>query len=872
MRQYLEAKQQVPDALLMIRMGDFYEMFFDDAVEAAQLLDITLTSRDKGSENPIPMCGVPHHALKTYVGKLLELGHKVAICEQMEDPALAKGIVRREITQVVSPGVVFDPDSLEATENNYLGAVVQTLSGLAFAYADVSTGECRACHTKDLAQLRIELARVDPRELICSERSLELTEKLGKSLPRTYVHTASSEWFDPAFTGQDTRLSLPEESMDPATGLPMVLGALLGYLQSLRRDGNCALSPPEIYSIQEYMILDETAVTDLEFFRTLSSGQKKGSLLTVLDHTRTPMGARLLRRHLAYPLVDVDTIHRRLDAVEELTLNSVLREEIRKVLKALQDMERLATRTVSLQASPRDLLALARSMEGQTVLQDLLQAVRSPLLVQLRSRLLSPAPAPLKEAVFHLQDPAPVLCKEGGIFQDGYHPELDELRALTTGGKQWLLKYEEDLKGRFGIPSLKIRYNRVFGYYIEVTRANLHLVPDEFIRKQTLVNAERYFTVELKEYEDKVLHAQDRHNALEEELFRGLLDRCAGYRDAILACAEAVAHLDVLTCLAHVAHENDYVRPDVDFGDSIELLDSRHPVVEQMLPAGKFIPNDIRMDDESRQILIITGPNMAGKSTIMRTVALIVAMAQMGSFVPARKARIGLVDRIFTRVGATDSLSQGLSTFMVEMREAAEILKKATRRSLVILDEVGRGTSTYDGLAIAWSITEYLHDFLRAKTLFATHYHELTQLVATHRRAANVSVAVKEFNDTILFLHKLVEGATSRSYGVQVARLAGVPRPVIDRAKAILAGLESGNGEVTILRGRPTRGKTGLQSAPGLFDPPQPRQEVDPRFQQIQRTLDGLVLDTLTPIEAMNVLYQLKTQMKGESPGPKGRE
>jgi len=861
MRQYLEAKAQVPDAILLFRMGDFYELFFEVAEEAAPIMEVVLTSRSsKGAENRVPMCGVPYHALNTYVAKLLEAGRKVAICEQVEDPAKAKGIVRREIVRVVSPGVVLDIDSLDASSNNYLAAVVYGMEGIGFACLDASTGAFRACRTDDFSQLRIELSRLEPRELLFPSKLQSKMEKLAGALPRATIHTAPDEHFEPAEAKDQL-----EGLADTGSLCPQVLraaGGLVGYLRSLQLDDTLQLEPLEVYELKNFLVLDETAVGDLELLRTISAGERRGSLLGLMDKTCTAMGARMLKRWLAYPLVDRDEIERRLDCVEELVEMSILRAELVEMLKKLYDIERLATRVVTKQAAPRELYLLAASAGKQTELKELLAGCRSYLLTQIAARL-KPAPEPLAEALRFMKDNAPSTSREGGIFIGEYDKQLQELHDLTRGGKEWLLQYEAEQRELSGITSLKVRFNRVFGYYIEVTRANLHLVPEHFIRKQTLVNAERFFTPELKEHEEKVLTAQERAFALEEELYLGLLERVAAHRAEILEAAAALATLDVLLSFASLAHQNGYCRPQLDYEEAIDLKDNRHPVVEKMMAAGKFVPNDVYLDNDKQQLLIITGPNMAGKSTVMRQVALTVIMAQMGSFVPAREARIGIVDRVFTRVGATDSLAKGLSTFMVEMTEAAEILKRATRRSLVILDEVGRGTSTYDGLSIAWAMVEYLHDFLRTKALFATHYHELTQMTEYKKRVRNYNIAVKEFNDEILFLHRLVDGSTNRSYGVQVARLAGVPRPVIDRAKEILASLEEGTGDITIERPRPVRRKKQAASGqPSLFSAVSAAPKTHSRLERLESRLKDLSLDTMSPLEALNLLYAMKKELQ----------
>lgn len=869
MRQYLEAKSQVPDALMLFRMGDFYELFFEDAVEASQLLDIALTSRDKNSENPVPMCGVPHHALNTYVPRLLQAGKKVAICEQMEDPSQAQGIVRREIVRVLSPGVILDLETLDATTPNFLAALFPGPGGLGFAYLDASTGTFRATFAKDAGQLSIELARIEPRELVFPSAAQGVAQKLRSLLPASFIHPADDALFGKTASLAETLAdaqSVPPETLSAAAGLA-------NYLQNMARNATYPLDPLILYQIQDSMVLDETAVNDLELFRTLSRREKRGSLLWVLDKTQTAMGARLLRQWITYPLLQLEAIEARLDAVDELVKSSINRQALLLALKGLHDAERLLTRAVAGQATPRELLMLARSAVASTALAPLLAPLGASLLNQLAAQL-SQVPDCVNEAASFLADPPPMYLGEGKTFKHGYHPELDELYRLEQGSEEWLLAYETEERTKTGIPSLKVRYNRVFGYYIELTKANLHLAPDNYIRKQTLVNAERFFTQELKEYEERALHAQERIAALEAQLFRDLMARIAASREQLQRSFHAVAGLDVLVALSEVAHVNRYARPVVTHEDAITIQDGRHPVVELSLERGRFVPNDVQLDAEERQIMMITGPNMAGKSTIMRQVALTVILAQMGSFVPARSARIGVVDRIFTRVGATDSLSQGLSTFMVEMKEASEILKHASRRSLVILDEVGRGTSTYDGLSIAWAIAEYLHDFLRCRTLFATHYHELTQMCQYKKRVVNCCVAVKEFNEDILFLHKLIEGAASRSYGVQVARLAGVPLPVIERAKEILLSLEEGGGDILVARPRPVKRRRSLDG-PGLFEWREGRlggvQEAsnaaDGRGAAVTQRLLGVALDLLTPIEALNLVYALRKELESDQGG-----
>ena len=856
MQQFLDAKSQAPDALLLFRMGDFYETFFEDAVTAANILGITLTARDKQGANPIPMAGVPHHALDTYLSKLIEAGLKVAICDQMEDPSKAKGIVKRGITRVVTPGVILDPNNLDADRFNYLAAIVFSLNGAALAYLDASCGEFRGTRIEDPSLLKGELARIEPAELLIAAESEEALEPYRAMIEGATVTPLPATWFEVDRDDEATHLLGLDGPEPPAADLAGAGSALLRYVRETQRGHMPTLEVLETYEVRDFMVLDETAVTDLELLRTIIGGDRRGTLLWVLDRTKTPMGRRLLKRWVTYPLVRIEAIERRLDAVEELANRGIDREELRNQLDAVADIERLLARIQTGQGNARDLAALGRSLDALRPVRAALQAMKKAALRELAGRI-DPLPMISEEILGSLVDEPPVTTRDGGMFRRGVNADLDELAALAKGGREWIARYEAEQRAATGITSLKVKFNKVFGYFIEITRANMHLVPEEgYIRKQTMVNAERFYTVELKEYEEKVLTAQDKQSELESQLFEDLRDTVAAEARALSLTAGGVAELDALLSLAHVSKEHDYVRPSVDYSGTLDIKEGRHPVVERLLPAKRYVPNDVRLDVESSQVMIVTGPNMAGKSTVMRQVALITIMAQMGSFVPAESAAIGVADRVFTRVGASDALTKGLSTFMVEMNEAAEILRKATRRSLVILDEIGRGTSTYDGLSIAWAVAEYLHDVLGARTMFATHYHELTQLTATKGRVTNWNISVKEFNDEIFFLHKLVEGATNRSYGVQVARLAGVPAPVIGRAKEILASLEDGTDPRKVIRkGRPVRRKpkTGmgdLFSAPAVADPVTPS--------AVELRLKSVDPNGLSPLEALTLLYDLK--------------
>ncbi|MGB0589104.1 MAG: DNA mismatch repair protein MutS [Myxococcota bacterium] len=834
MQQYLAAKTEHRDAIVLFRMGDFYETFFDDAVDCARLLELTLTSRNKKDADPIPMAGVPHHALWSYVPRLLNAGRRVAVCEQVEDPRTAKGIVRREVVQVITPGVVFDPRSLDGPQNNFLASVARDANGaVGVGWIDVSTGERRGADVADMRLALDELGRVEPTEIVVAADDADLQQLLTTALPGVLLSPLHSE---------------PRAS-DGGLGAAMAL--LEGYLARTRLDRRLPLRPLEAQDLEDKVRLGHATIRNLELLRTLGDGKRRGSLLGMLDLTRTAMGGRRLKQWLLYPLLDPGAISQRLDRVQAFVDDPITRTTVRSELDAVHDLERLVTRAAAGTATPRDLVALANSLDRIGPLRELLTRSGSTLLSELAATL-DPMDALVGKIRGALVDEPPPAMKDGGVIREGHHPELDTLIGITRDGKAWFAQYAETLKAETGISSLKIRFNNVFGYFIEVTKANLEHVPDTWLRKQTLANAERYYTPALKEREEAVLGAHDRRIALETELFEALRLEIASFATPIQSTATSVADLDVLASLAELAQRHGYVRPIVDDGPILKIEAGRHPVIETLVAAGEFVPNDTILDADGERILVITGPNMAGKSTVMRQVALIVLMAQMGSFVPAASAHIGIVDKIFTRVGASDNLSKGLSTFMVEMTEAAEILKEATRRSLVILDEIGRGTSTYDGVSIAWAVAEFLHDEVGARTLFATHYHELTELSATREGVVNLAVAVKQFNDEIVFLRHLVPGGTSRSYGIQVARLAGVPKPVIGRAKAILKTLEA-----TALG---HDGRSRLAAAPkgpwqmNLFGGPAAPSEVESRLSEIDP-------DELTPRKALELIYELAALM-----------
>ncbi|GEJ57456.1 DNA mismatch repair protein MutS [Anaeromyxobacter diazotrophicus] len=871
MRQYLETKARYPDALLFFRLGDFYELFFDDAVQASEALQITLTARSKG-EDKVPMCGVPHHAARGYVAKLLERGFKVAICDQVEEPGKS-ALVKREVTRVVTPGMVLDDQVLDPREAAYVGAVALAEGGGGgLALLDASTGELKLGEVASDARLADELRRAGVRELLLARdaaagaRGAALAAAVGAPL-------AEREPADFARAGERLRRHLGVAGLDGFGVGDLALGqaaaaAALAYLE----DTQCA-APAHVdrlsrLATDEALLLDEATRQNLELERTLAGGKRKGSLLGVLDRSVTALGGRRLAEWLRWPLLDPAAIGARLDAVEELVGGALLREDLAEALRPVADLERLLSRLALRQGNARDLRALATALVALPRLADLLEGAdagrpRAALLAACGAGLrgLEALAALLDRAV--AEEPPPTL-KEGGLIRRGHSEELDRLVALVEDGKGYIARLEAAERARTGIGSLKVRYNRVFGYYLEVTKPNLHLVPPDYERRQTTVGGERFVTPALKEYEEQVLGAEERRAALEERLFEALRARVVEEGRRLRTAAGAVATADALLALARVAAERGYVRPEVDRSERLDIEDGRHPVVEAMLPAdsGGFVPNGVLTassgeGEDAPQLLVITGPNMAGKSTVLRQTALIALLAQMGSFVPARRARVGLVDRIFTRVGASDDLARGRSTFMVEMTETAAILHNATRRSLVVLDEIGRGTSTFDGVSIAWAVAEHLHDRTGCRTLFATHYHELQDLARERPRVRNLTVAVREVGEQVVFLRRLVEGGASRSYGIEVAKLAGLPAEVLARAREILKNLESMEVDE---RGRAAlaRGRRPAPSPPGqlaLFA------GSDPALAALKDELLALDLDGLRPLEALNLLAGWKQRL-----------
>ncbi len=860
-KQYLEVKEKYPDAILFYRMGDFYEMFFKDAIIASKILDITLTSRDKNKEDSIPLCGIPYHAASSYIQKLVDQGYKVAICEQMEEASKGKGIVRREVIRVITPGMVLEDDYLQPKANNFLMAISLGEERFGLAILDASTGDFLATEVNTAQSLLDEVMRTEPKEIIFPETAQE--QAPAKHLMKAFPHALYSPLPPEVFDGERSRERLKAFSLLPPEGKNQALqavGAILFYVEETQKVQPGHLSRLEFYQVQDYMVLDETTRKNLELFENLATRSRKGSLLEILDETVTSMGGRMLKRWLSSPLMDLDKINERLDKVSELKEKDVSRQRLRENMRQVKDIERLSARISLDIANARDLVALESSLN----LLPEIKSIISPLEHESFKRYLQeldelPEIKDLLERA--IEDNPPITLKEGGLIKKGFDSTLDRLREISREGKRWIADLETKERMRTGISSLKVRYNKVFGYYIEVTKPNLPSVPSHYMRKQTVSNAERFITQELQEYETQVLNAEEEKETLEYQIFLQVLEKVSAEVPKIQRIAQALAEIDVLSALAEVGERYGYNRPQFNEGDSLAISEGRHPVLERMGLEERFVPNDLALNSEDRQILIITGPNMAGKSTIMRQAALISIMAQIGSFVPAKEANLCLVDRIFTRVGATDDLVRGRSTFMVEMEEVAHILRNITPRSLILLDEIGRGTSTFDGLSIAWAVTEYLHEESpwRPKTLFATHYHELTELALTRPRIKNFHVAVKEWNDRVIFLRKLVEGGTSRSYGIQVARLAGLPPEVIDRAKEVLHNLEQGEfteGGVPKLAISRKKKSTWDSHQRTLFQPP-----ADP----LRETLKKIDPNQLTPLDALNILSELKARLSSEN-------
>ncbi len=851
MRQYNALKQQVPGTLLLFRLGDFYELFYEDAVTAARELEITLTSRNREKGTPVPMCGVPHHAAEGYIARLVQKGYRVAICEQMEDPRLAKKLVKRDITRIVTPGTATDSNLLRSHENNYLAAVSRAGNRAGIAHVDVSTGEFRVTEA-DPAEAGAILEQIGAREVLFPA---DLPLISGEQQDSRYLRTELEEWifsFDYAertLKEHFRLLTLDGCGLAGRAAAVCAAGAILHYLRETQRAALDHLDRPAHYERSESMLLDAISVRNLELVEPLFAGDGT-TLLSVLDQTITGMGGRLLRRRLLAPSMDRDEIESRLDAVGELAQQTILRSELRRELEGVLDLERLLAKVTLGAAGPRELLALGRSLQKVPAIKRCFDTRQSRRLCTLYD-CLDEIPEVRDRILEAIADEPPVNLADGGAIRPGFNAELDELRDLRQNGRQYIARIEARERERTGIQSLKVRFNNVFGYYIEISKPNLHLAPPDYERKQTLVNAERFTTPELKEYERKILDAEEKILVLEKELFTEVRKFAAAHAQRIRATAATIAELDVTAALAQVAAENRYCRPCFTSGDEMRIVGGRHPVIERLAEqeAGRFIPNDLYLNDSTDLIAIITGPNMGGKSTYLRQAALIAILAQMGSFVPAESADLPIIDRVFTRIGASDNLSRGRSTFMVEMTETAIILNTATPRSFVVLDEIGRGTATYDGLALAWAVIEHIHQHTRAKTLFATHYHELTELADQIEGVRNLRVSGKDAGGRIIFLRKVQPGRADRSYGIEVARLAGLPPPVIERAREVLKLHErSGHVVTEELSPRPTQ-PVQIQ----LFEP------VNHRIAERIRELN---LDELRPLEALQLLSELQEELK----------
>ena len=863
MQRYLETKEQYKDCILFYRLGDFYEMFFDDAITAARELEITLTGKDCGQEERAPMAGVPHHAAEMYISKLIAKGYKVAICEQLEDPKTAKGIVKRGVIRVVTPGTVVESNMLEERKNNFIMSIYKAGIYFGISVCDISTGEFYAAEIKDnnnFPALLDEIARYSPSELVINSMMAESLDEMDKIKERfnTYVTKFNNKYFDSNPEIIKLRFNIEDsdhkkiENIEEKRLATSAINALIEYIEQTQMTTLDHINKITIYQISKYMALDVNARRNLEITEKMRDKSKKGTLLWVLDKTATSMGARNLRRWLSDPLIDTKEINQRLEAVKELKDDVILRGDVVENLKKVYDIERLAGKMAYGNANARDMITLRNSLERLPEVKKLLSQSKSEMLKNLYEDL-DELPDILELIKASIVDDPPMTVKDGGIIKLGYDEEIDKLKTATTEGKNWIIALEAEEREKTGIKNLKVGFNKVFGYFIEVTKSNLNQVPERYIRKQTLTNAERYITEELKNLENQILGAEEKVVNLEYNAFTQIREEIARNVKRLQKTATVISNLDVLTSFAGVAEDMNYCMPQVDHSGIIDIKAGRHPVIEKMLGPGAFVENDTYLDKDENRLSIITGPNMAGKSTYMRQVALITLMAQVGSFVPAEQAHIGVVDKIFTRVGASDDLSMGQSTFMVEMMEVATILKEATSNSLVILDEIGRGTSTYDGLSIAWAVAEYIANKEKcgAKTLFATHYHELTELEEKYEGIKNYSIAVKEKGEDIIFLRKIVRGGTDESYGIHVARLAGVPKPVTEKANEILKSLERKN----ILTGKKEE-KNDKKQVEGQFD------LYNYKLAEIAQEIDKINLNELTPIDALNTLVRIKEKMK----------
>jgi DNA mismatch repair protein MutS len=857
MDQYLAIKAKYKDTILLYRMGDFYETFYDDAKIASKVLGIVLTSRAHGKASDVPLAGFPHHALEGYLTKLIKAGYKVAVCEQLEDPKFAKGVVKRDVVEIVTPGTATSDKILESKKNNYLASIYINANTVGMGLTDVSTGEFFVSEF-DLIHLIEQVEAFNPSEILVSNSQFTNISEKFKNKP--FIFTKIEDWifnYDYAYEillNHFKTHSLKGFGIEGLNSGIISAGSALSYLKEMQKNELIHISKISKLEHSDYITLDNSTKRNLEIITSIAEGGKEGTLIQILDNTKTPMGGRLLKKWIQHPLKNLDRITSRLEAVDELYKSKVLRSKLSDELEKISDLERLIGKISTARANARDLIALKKTLSVIPNLKELLQDVKSKKLQRLNQRL-SALDEIVKKIDLAIVDDPPVIISEGGIIKKGYNKELDDLREIAFHGKDWIAKLQETERQRTGISSLKINYNKVFGYYIEITKANFDKVPDNYIRKQTLVNSERFITPDLKEYEEKVLNAEERINDLEYELFNKLRIEISKHSSLIQQNAEAISQIDCLLSFAEVSIQRNYIKPTLTEEDGIIIEDGRHPVVEVFLPPGEsFIANDLRINNSTDQILIITGPNMSGKSTILRQVGLIVLMAQIGSFVPAKRAYIGLVDKIFTRVGASDNITSGESTFLVEMNEMANILNNATPKSLILLDEIGRGTSTFDGISIAWAIVEFLHNNpgVCAKTIFATHYHELTELELILPRVRNYNVAVKEVGDKVIFLRKLVQGGTDHSYGIQVAKMAGIPNEVIERAKEVLFNLEANEltpNATPKLAIHSRSQKNVYINQISLF-------EEDSKA--LKEKIRKIEIEKMSPLEALNILNELK--------------
>ena len=861
MSQYYKIKEQNPDTILLFRVGDFFETFDEDAKTASKVLGITLTKRANGAAEDVPLAGFPFHAIDNYLPKLVRAGYRVAVCEQVENPKFAKGIVKREVIEVVTPGVTLSEKLLDHKRNNYVMTICLKEETAGISFCDISTGEFYTYEVSD-NQIIPQIETINPSEVLVQKRDKDKLTEIVHKVNRELRVTKLDDWIFNYDYGKELLLmqfktaNLKGFGIDHLNSGIIAAGAVLNYLQETQKANLTHINQIRIYNPTDYMTLDFSTKRNLEIIFSMQGGGREGSLIEIMDKTVTPMGGRLLKKWISAPLRKLEPITKRQESIEVLFKNKILRKNLLKELREIGDLERLISRICTGRANPREVVAIKTSLRKIPFIKELLTKSEIKTLQQIRDDL-----TPLEKLVEKIQsaliDSPPLNIADGGIIRSGFSIELDELRDISLHGKDWIANFQKAEREKTAISSLKVSFNKVFGYYIDISNAHKQKVPDTYIRKQTLVNSERYITPELKEYEDKILNAEEKIYELEAELFNEVRLFVAAEAEAIQVNAKLIAMLDCFISLAECAEEFSYTKPELSDDDKIEITDGRHPVVERILPPGeKFTPNNCYLDGEENQIIILTGPNMAGKSVYLRQIGLIVLLAQIGSFVPAKNAKIGLVDRIFTRVGASDNITAGESTFLVEMQEAANILNNASSKSLILLDEIGRGTSTFDGISIAWAITEYLHEYpeLRAKTLFATHYHELNEMAEIFPRIRNYKVEVREYGDKVIFLHKVNPGSADHSYGIQVAQMAGLPRFVINRAKEVLQNLES--KELTPYEERKeklSKIKAEDKNQIGLFE-----------FQddKLRGEIDGIEIDKLTPIEALNKLNELKKKVK----------